>query len=212
MPILLLVGEPESDQPAPGIIIQIDEQDLVTQGSGTYVFFENTRAVMADKNLELETFSPPPRSGNLIWIEHMSSVVEPGVLDGWGTRKIVIQLPALISEGEELNLRVPGVDPKSLAYQSPNSTQMLDGMIDVEVFNAPGDSYWVSEETHREVAILKGKNSTSKPVKLGSVKILKMTPTTVTIGLDLPTDITMRPSGGEIPRNITLTRKNRITK
>ena len=196
----------------PRQLTQVEESRFPTQGTGTYVLFENVRAVITDKESGIDAFAPDHGSGNLIWIEHTCSFVDPSIVGGWSFRKILIQLPNLINEGTEFDIRIPGVDPNSISYQSPDSTAMSDGTLDVFVFNEPEDLYWVSEHRHLRRVHLNGQDATTPPSVLGSVKILEMTTKTVTIQLDLPPDVTMRPESGAIPLNITLNRKKHIAR
>ena len=84
---------------------------------------------------------------------------------------------------------------------------MSDGMVDVHRSGERYERPWMSDQLHQQQVILHGTNSVSEPVKLGRVKILEVSLAAVTISLDLPADITMRPSTHEIPKNITLLRQ-----
>ena len=191
----------------PLLLTQEEALDEPTQGTGKYVLFEDTRAMLTDKDLDLAAFPATLGAGNLVWIEHTCSLVDPNVIGGWSSRKILIQLPSQIGEGSEFEVRLQGRDLNSTAYTSPNTTPMSDGLVDVHVFNEPSDLYWMSEHIHLDRVYREGYNTTCPPIKIGSVEILKMTPKTVDIMLDLPSDITIPPEAGAVPRKITLIRK-----
>ena len=98
----LLTGK--ADHPETGILRQ--PSLYTSRGTGTYLLFENVRALMADKDLELDVFSPARSSGNLVWIEHTTTCSEPGTFDEIAITKILIQLPNQINAGDEFDIYV----------------------------------------------------------------------------------------------------------
>jgi hypothetical protein len=172
-----------------------ESSGLETKGSGTYFWLDNTRATLADRDVDYATFAPNSKPGNLVLIDHICELLDPEILGGFAVRKIMIQLPDCANEGDEFKIAVQqtsktGLRPGRLSTEAP------DGMACIFYFDDGGHS-WLSD--------------IQKPA-FGSVRIRKMTNSLVTIDLNLSDEVMMRPGKGAIPTTLNLVRRTSIVR
>lgn len=181
---------------APQIFDRLKEPDgMKTKGSGTYVWLDHTRATMSDRELDFRTFQPNSKPGNLILIKHTCELFDPEIFGGFATRKILIQLPSSVNEGHEFAIAVQATSRLGLRPARLNS-EVPDGMACV-FFSNDGGHYWLSD--------------IQTPAS-GTLKIGKMTNQSVTIDLELPDDVMMKPATGSIPQTLDLARRTPIVR
>ena len=117
--------------------------------SATYLWFDNTRPLVSQREIELDSFPSGGRNGSLIWIDHHCFYSNPDIIGGWSARKILIQLPQNTRQGSKYDIFTSG--------SASISSRMLDGQADAFIFDEPGDIEWLSDRQNSEYVYKHGR-------------------------------------------------------